>query len=31
VADFFAKYQELAEQNGELPKFDQGVIEMLQK
>ncbi len=31
VGDFFAKYQRLAEQNGELPKFDQNVVSILQK
>lgn len=31
VADFFVKYQQLAEQNGDLPKFDQEVIERLQQ
>ncbi len=31
VADFFQKYQQLAEQNGELIKFDKEVIESLQK
>jgi len=31
VADFFLKYQQLAEHYGELTKFDKEVIEMLQK
>lgn len=31
VADFFGKYQQIAEQNGELTKFDKEVIESLQK
>ncbi|MFA5832529.1 MAG: DUF5700 domain-containing putative Zn-dependent protease [Bacteroidota bacterium] len=31
VGDFFGKYQQLAEQNGELPKFDKEVVLMLQK
>lgn len=31
VADFFRKYQQLAEQNGDLIQFDKEVIESLQK
>jgi hypothetical protein len=31
VGDFFKKYQQLAEENGDLPKFDNDVIDMLQK
>jgi len=31
ISDFFGKYQQLAEQFGELPKFDKEVIDMLQK
>ena len=31
TGDFFMKYQQLAEQNGDLPKFDDDVITMLQK
>lgn len=31
IGDFFTKYQQLAEQYGELTKFDSEVIEMLQK
>ncbi|MFA6468815.1 MAG: DUF5700 domain-containing putative Zn-dependent protease [Bacteroidota bacterium] len=31
IYDFFRKYQQLAEQFGELPKFDQAVVDMLQK
>ncbi len=31
VADFFLKYQQLAEQHGELTKFDKEVVEMFQK
>lgn len=31
TGDFFAKYQQLAEENGDLPKFDADVITFLQK
>lgn len=31
VGDFFGKYQQIADQFGELPKFDQDVIDFLQK